>query len=109
MTREEFTEKSASVLEALDDRGTVSLILDELRKGFYDEVDEKETLITERDDLKKRNEGLQEANMDLFLKLGKPATGIDDVIDEKIKKDSEPKEPELKYEELFDENGELKK
>lgn len=105
MTREEFTEKAAAILDNLEDRGAVSTMLDELRTAFYKEVENSEKVEAERDELESKNAGLQQANMDLFLKLGKPATGMDE---ENEPKEPERKEPELKFEELFDEKGELK-
>lgn len=106
MTREEFTEKASHILDILDDRGAVSTALDEIRTGFYEEVEKRETAETSVTELTEKNKGLQEANMDLFLKVGKVATGKDDTS---LDEPDEPKEkePEIKYDELFDDKGEL--
>lgn len=104
MTREEFTEKASHILEILDDRGAVSTALDEIRTGFYEEVEKRETAENSVSELTEKNKGLQEANMDLFLKVGKVATGEDEA---KIDEPDTTKEPEIKYDELFDEKGEL--
>lgn len=103
MTREEFTEKSAHILEILDDTGAVSTALDELRTGFFEEVEKRETSDTTAEELKQKNEGLLKANMDLFLKVGKEGTG--ETAPEEADK---PTEPEISYDSLFNENGELK-
>lgn len=106
MTKEEYTEKASAILDNLEDRGAVSTALDELRTAFYEEVEKRETSDATAEELKTKNDGLLKANMDLFLKVGKTATGSEEPVVE----DEHEKTPEetITFDDLFDENGELK-
>lgn len=76
MTREEFQQKSTEILSNLEDVGTVSSLLDELRTGFNDEVTRADAAEQSASELKEKNENLQKANMALYLKTGEvSATG----------------------------------
>ncbi len=100
MTREEFQQKSTEILSSLEDVGTVSSLLDELRTGFNDEVTRADAAEQSASELKEKNENLQKANMALYLKTGEvSATGEEAVT---------KKEPELQFEDLFNDKGELK-
>ena len=99
MTREELMQKLTELGTVEDDaqrRLIITEVSDEI-KGVYDS---NETLTASKskyeDDIKK----LQEYNMQLFLKVGSPQKA----------KEKEVEEPEqtLKYENLFNEKGELK-
>ena len=102
MTREEFSAKCSEVLNNLDNRGEVSTMLDELRTAYYEVVEHGETVEAERDDLRARNDNLQQANMDLFLKVGKVATG-----EPEPEPTPEPEEEKMSFDDLYDERGEL--
>lgn len=102
MTREEFSTRCTDVLNNLENRGEVSTILDELRTAYYEVVEHGETVEAERDDLRARNDNLQQANMDLFLKVGKVATGEPDP-----EPTPEPEEEKMSFDDLYDERGEL--
>jgi hypothetical protein len=100
MKPEEFKAKTAEILENLTDQAKVSEILAELKEDYDKEAAEKATFKTTVEKLTTDNEKLRQANMNLFLKVGdsKPA-------------DEQKKQPEdniPKYEDLFDENGNLK-
>lgn len=99
MTREDFNEIATEILNVLDDTGAVSTKLDDLRTGFNEEITAKETVEKERDELEKRNASLQQANMDLFLRIGVPVE----------KEEEKEKEViiEKSYDDLFNDNGEL--
>lgn len=99
MTREDFNEIATEILNVLDDTGAVSTKLDDLRTGFNEEITAKETVEKERDELEKRNASLQQANMDLFLRIGTPVE----------KEEEKEKEViiEKSYDDLFNDNGEL--
>ena len=99
MTREEFNEIATEILNVLDDTGAVSTRLDDLRTGFNEEITAKETVEKERDELETRNASLQQANMDLFLRIGTPVE----------KEEEKEKEViiEKSYDDLFNDNGEL--
>lgn len=102
MTREEFNITASEILSNIADSGKVSELLDTLRTGFNEEVTKGETAAASVTDLTAKNENLQAANMALFLKTGETAaTGENN-------EKSEEKEEKLKYENLFNEEGELK-
>lgn len=102
MTREEFSARCADIMDNLENRGDVSTMLDELRTAFYEVVEHGEEVEAERDDLRARNDNLQQANMDLFLKVGKVATGEPDAEPE-----NEPEPEKMSFDDLYDERGEL--
>lgn len=103
MTFEEFNSKSTEVLEKLDDQGAVSIILDELRAGFGELTEKVRDVESENETLREKNDKLQNANMELFLKVGNPAK------EEEEEKEEEVVVEKIEYEDLFDDNGELKK
>lgn len=102
MTREEFSQRCTDVLNNLENRGEVSTMLDELRTAYYEVVEHGETVEAERDDLRARNNNLQQANMDLFLKVGQIATG-----EPEPEPEPEPVEEKMSFDDLYDERGEL--
>ena len=106
MTREEFNTNSTEILTILSgetpDNGRISELLDGLRTGFNDEVSRAETAEASRDELRTKNEGLQRANMNLFMRLGAENT------DPKPGADLSPKQPEkIDFNSLFNDKGEL--
>ena len=103
MTFEEFNTKSTEVLEKLDDQGAVSIILDELRAGFGELPEKVKEVEADNESLREKNDKLQNANMELFLKVGNPA------MEEEEEKEEEVVGEKIEYEDLFDDNGELKK
>lgn len=104
MTREEFNTAVTDILGNLSDAGHVSQKLDELRTAFNDEVTDKESKAVQVTELENQKKSLQEANMQLFLKIGSPAP--------------EPKEDDAKqdtntgdaptFDSLFGDDGNLK-
>lgn len=100
MTIEEFNELATSILNDLNDVGTVSTKLDDLRSGFNEEVGKREIAETEKAELEEKNASLQQANMDLFLRIGTP---VKEEVKEEVKEVIEKS-----YDDLFDDNGELK-
>lgn len=102
MTFEEFNSKSTEVLEKLDDQGAVSIILDDLRAGFGELTEKVKEVEADNATLREKNDKLQTANMELFLKVGNPAK------DEEKEEEIEEVE-KISYDDLFDDNGELKK
>lgn len=72
MTREEFNSAVTDILGNLSDAGHVSQKLDELRTAFNDEVTDKESKAVQVTELENQKKSLQEANMQLFLKIGTP-------------------------------------
>ena len=105
MTREEFNTKSVELLGAVSaekpDTGKISEMVEEMREGFNKEVTRAETAENSAADLKTKNESLQAANMNLFLKSGQL---IKETEEKKIEKQPE----KIDFDSLFDEKGELK-
>ena len=100
MTRDEF-EAQISAIGALEDPAQIRTQLTELQASVLQDYDAHAEAIAERDRLTGDNESLRAANMKLFLQVGskrKPeetGAGADD---------NTPR----KYEDLFDEKGDLK-
>lgn len=101
MTREEFANVSAEILANLADTGKVSELLDSLRNAFNDTLTESETNAKTAAELTEKNESLQAANMQLFLK-----TGVQEKLSAETETETETETPD--FDSLFDENGELK-
>lgn len=100
MTIEEFNQIASEILGNISDVGSVSQNLERLRSAFGEQFAAAEAAAAEANDLKTRNESLQKANMELFLKIGESAVP---------ESESDAEEPEaMDFEELFNEKGELK-
>lgn len=97
MTREEILQ-SLTEIGTLEDgaerRSRITSITDELNTVF----DSNETLTASNTKLEEDKKKLQEYNMELYLKVGSQGK----------KREPEHKTEELKYENLFNEKGELK-
>lgn len=105
MKKEEFLAKIKEI-GTLEDIETVRASLTELSDNVSMVFDSNDELSNKNKQFEEDNETLRKANMKLFLRLG------DDKSPEEIKKDQvgevdKVKEPR-KYEDLFNEKGELK-
>lgn len=100
MKKEEFSSKLKEI-GSNEDITKIREQLLELEKEALKDYEERDTASNERDELRKNNETLREANMKLFLQVGSGKN-------EPNGKDDNPKAKELKFEELFNEKGELK-
>lgn len=69
MTQDEMNTLIGQVLEQ-DDRAERSTLLDQLRGEVGSLFESNQTLTTENNDLKSKNERLVEANSSLFMKVG---------------------------------------
>lgn len=69
--------------------------------------DNHATLTSENESLKTANEQIRAANMELFLQVGAKKTEQQRLHDQTGHDKDEPEQP-MKYEDLFDEKGELK-
>lgn len=97
MESETFIEIMNQIKEkANDDTGEISNLLSDLYTGFNGRLNEVETLTEANNTLRTNNETLKEQNMKLFLKVGSEVKPI------------QPEKTSLKYEDLFNEKGELK-
>lgn len=100
MTLEEFTSRSREILTKLESPEDVGAIIDVLVGGFQERdtaAGEAEAKIAE---LTEKNDRLQKANMELFLR-----TGVQGKSDDLA---GVEEEKGVDFSELFDEHGELK-
>lgn len=104
MDREELLARINSI-GTCEDEAERRTQLDSFRDDINTLFDENERLTTENENFVTANENLRSANMDLFLQLGEKKSPA-----EKIKSETgEESEPEKrKFEDLFNEKGELK-
>ena len=99
MKPEEFNAKTQEILSNLTDQAKVSTVLSELIEDYNTVTAETETAKTTAEKLTADNEKLRQANMNLFLKVGETKKEEETEQDE----DNKPT-----FEDLFDENGNLK-
>ena len=102
MNKAEMLERLHAIGTCEDDvqrRTLITEITDEIGNVY----DSNETLTASNRQFESDNETLRNANLKLFLKVGgnEKVTTID-------KTGEEPEKPQLKYENLFNEKGELK-
>lgn len=96
LTAEEFQQRAQAIGTCEDETERRTLLAALITDG-NETFTHFATVETERDTARNDNEKLREANMALFLKVGDPS-----------KKPEEEQSPDLKYEDLFNEKGELK-
>lgn len=104
MTLDEHTNLIRDIRTNLNDEGKVSELLAQISDGFSTALSERSQMEEQLNNIKTANESLRDANMKLFLRVGK-SVAEDDESKEK-KKDSE-NENKLSFEKLFNEKGEL--
>lgn len=105
MKKEEFNEKLQEIgtLEDITDvRVKLAELTDEVGKVF----DEGITLEETNQKLTLENEKLRSANMELFLRIGANKSD-EEIKEEKVGKEEKEPEPR-KFEDLFDDEGNLK-
>lgn len=95
---EEFKAKTAEILSNLTDQAKVSTILAELTEHNDEIVVDVTNATTTSTKLTSDNEKLRQANLDLFLKVGA----------EKKEETTKPDDETPKFEDLFDDKGNLK-
>ena len=96
---EEFKAKTAEILTSLSDQAKVSTLLAELAEHNDEVVVDLTTATTTSTKLTADNEKLRSANLQLFLKVG---------AEKPTEKEKPPEDTTPKFEDLFDEKGELK-
>lgn len=99
MLPEEFKKKTEEILQNLTDQAKVTDILTELVETYNTQIAEKTEKEEKLKKIQEDNEKLRETNMKLFLKVGET---------QKQEKEKTEEESKPKFEDLFDENGELK-
>jgi hypothetical protein len=104
MTIEEHEQILANIMQNAGDQGALSEYLQSLREDYSETTNTVTSLNTEKDTLLSKNEKLREVNSNLFLKVG----NVKDLFEPPKPKDPpNPEEPELKYEDLVSQEGEL--
>ena len=98
MTKQEYTERLQAIGTEADETQRRALIASLIDDGGAD-YDSFATTSEERDTLRRENERIREANMELFLRVGQPQ--------EQQSPGGAPAE-KLEYKNLFNEKGELK-
>lgn len=100
MTIEEHSALVSQILENIADQATVSTLLSQLSDDYVNTISALTSSQQEMENLKQEVSNLKESNMQLFLKVTQPVTQEDN--------NEEDNDEELKFEDLFNENGELK-
>jgi hypothetical protein len=112
MTKEEFLAKTKEISSNLNDQAKVNSLLTGLYEEYEKTFDSNTQLTSVNETLTTKNQELKEFNMDLFMKLGKQEKDQNNQENNnsfKMDEGEEDKEkPKLKYEDLFNEKGELK-
>lgn len=98
---EEYKAKTAEILSNLSDQAKVSALLAELVEHNDDAVVEVTKATETATKLTADNENLRNTNMQLFLKVG-------NTVKEDKQKQTETKDTTPDFNDLFDENGNLK-
>lgn len=106
MDKKEFLETLAKIGTSEDETERRSLLAD-LNKEATTLFDNNATLTTQNKALSDDNENIRAANMKLFLQIGANKTEQQRQLDQTGHQKEEP-EKVMKYEDLFDEKGELK-
>ena len=101
MKKEEFSNKLKEI-GSNEDITKIREQLLELEKEALKDYEERDTASNERDELRKNNETLREANMKLFLQVGSNGK-----TEPEVKKGNGASE-KLEFKNLFNEKGELK-
>ena len=104
MERQELLDVINSI-GTCEDEGERRTMLDSLRDEINGVYDENENLTEQNNNLVQANESLRSTNMDMFLQLGEQKSKKE-VIKNETGSDSES-EPK-KFEDLFNDKGELK-
>ena len=105
MKREEFIDKIKEI-GTLEDIESVRANLTELSEQMSTVFDEREELKNKNEEYIADMETLRKANMKLFLQVGDSKTK-EEIKNDQLGKNEEVKEPR-KFEDLFNEKGELK-
>lgn len=96
---EEFKAKTAEILQNLNDQAKVSEILSQLQTDYDATIVDVTNAKTSAEKLTADNEKLRQANLSLFLKVGEQKSAD---------QTKPPVDNTPKFEDLFDEQGNLK-
>ena len=106
MEREELLAR-INAIGTCEDEGERRTQLDSFRDDINTLFDENERLQTENENITNANENLRSANMDLFLQLGEQKSKKE-ITKSETGADPDPEPQKRKFEDLFNEKGELK-
>lgn len=106
MDKETF-HKKITELGTIEDETQRREILAEISEEVDKVYDERETITAEVEQLREDNENVRKANMKLFTRIGANKTEEERTEDQTGIKEEEKPEPR-KFEDLFNEKGELK-
>ena len=106
MKKEEFDEKIQEIGK-LEDVADIRVKLAELSDNMTEAFSSLDSLKETREKLTSENEKLRSANMELFLRIGSNKSE-EEIKEETIGKEEKEPEPR-RFEDLFDESGNLKK
>ena len=98
---EEFQKILNDIRSNLDDTAKVTELLESVSLNYSEMTKENNTLTTNNEKLIKDNDNLRNVNMDLFLKVGNQRA-------ESQSQENQSQEDRLSFDNLFDENGNLK-
>jgi hypothetical protein len=86
-TQDSFREFSEAVISAGGDQATLTTLLSQMQDVIIDNIGKMEQLTQSNENVTKENERLKSANMDLFLRIGSQAEGIENKSKETPKDD----------------------
>ncbi|MBQ2175006.1 MAG: hypothetical protein II453_08070 [Alphaproteobacteria bacterium] len=103
MDKQEYTSKIMEIkkLTHETDDGKIADLLSELSDGYGELSANFDDISLKNEKLSHDNESLRDTNMRLFLRVGQVNNGGDNHVDEE-------QSPKRKFEDLFNEKGELK-
>lgn len=103
MESEKLKKLVNDIITNLSDQSRVTDLLNQIQEDNDNSLNTMSTLNTENEKLKGDNENLRSVNMKFFLKLGEQKEKIETNTEQE-----QEQEQELKFEDLFNEKGELK-
>jgi hypothetical protein len=105
MTQEEHTQLIQEIGANLTDQTKVTNLLTRLSTDYIETLENATKLTTDNETLSSAVKKAKEDNMELFLQVGSSKKQIEE---EATKPETKPEENKLSYDDLFDENGNLK-
>ena len=103
---EEFQKVLNDIRTNLDDTAKVTELLESVSLNYSEMTKENNTLSANNEKLIKDNDNLRNVNMDLFLKVGNQRA--ESQSQENQSQENQSQEDRLSFDNLFDENGNLK-
>lgn len=108
MTNDEHKLLIQNIVKNIDNQAELTSLLSDLSKDYTEVLAERNTYKKSNETLISDNENLRQTNMKLFLQVGGTEEKIKDEAQKVSPVTEEPTEEIAKYEDLFNEKGELK-